>query len=208
VLVLAAAQWMAMALRQVALLAVAATLPLAAAGSLTATTRGWLSRLTPWAVAMVIYKPAAALVHAVGQQYLSQLAEPGGSGVGTVLAGVVVLALGVVALPLSLRLLSWSSVRIAAGGISADAMAGARGAVRLSSPGHGSPAVRLASFMEHAGPGSQRLITGARPAHRAGAPADSGARRAHLAGPGASRPHTGALPACADTGCPAKGSRR
>jgi type IV secretion system protein TrbL len=170
VLLLAAAQWMAMALRQVALLAVAATLPLAAAGSLTATTRGWLSRLVPWALAMVLYKPAAALIHAVGEQYLAQLAEPGGPGVGTVLAGTVVLALGVAALPMSLRLLSWSSVRIAGGGASGEAMAGATGAIRLSSLGSTSPSVQLAAFMENAGPGShRRLITGASPVHTAGA---------------------------------------
>ena len=170
VLMLAAAQWMAMALRQVALLAVAATLPLAAAGSLTATTRGWLSRLVPWALAMVLYKPAAALIHAVGEQYLSQLAEPGGPGVSTVLTGIVVLALGVAALPMSLRLLSWSSVRIASGGGSGEAMAGATGAIRLSSLGSTSPSVQLATFMENAGPGShRRLITGASPVHAAGA---------------------------------------
>jgi hypothetical protein len=170
VLLLAAAQWMAMALRQVALLAVAATLPLAAAGSLTATTRGWLSRLMPWALALVVYKPAAALIQAVGQQYLEQMAEssvggtsaePSGAGVGTVLAGIVVLALGVAALPLSLRLLSWSSVRIASGGVPAQAMAGAVGAIRLSSRGSISPSVQLATYMENAGPGSAgRLATG------------------------------------------------
>lgn len=114
VLLLAAAQWMAMALRQVALLVVAATLPLAAAGSLTAATRGWLSRMLPWALALVLYKPAAALVHAVGLQYLKQLSD--GNPVSTALAGVVVLALGVAALPALLRLLSFTSVRIADGG--------------------------------------------------------------------------------------------
>ena len=190
-LLLAAAQWMAMALRQVALLAVAATLPLAAAGSLTATTRGWLSRLVPWALAMVLYKPAAALIHAVGEQYLTQLAEPGGPGVGTVLGGTVVLALGVAALPMSLRLLSWSSVRIAGGGASGEAMAGATGAIRLSSLGPTSPSVQLATFMENAGPGShRRLITGARPAHTTGA----GAAGAGAAGAGADRAGSAAPP--------------
>ncbi|MBO0878537.1 MAG: hypothetical protein J2P19_34660, partial [Pseudonocardia sp.] len=185
VLLLAAAQWMAMALRQVALLAVAATLPLAAAGSLTASTRGWLSRLMPWALAMVLYKPAVALIQAVGQQYLDQMAErsvsaeSGGGGVGTVLAGIVVLALGVATLPLSLRLLSWSSVRIAGGGVPAQAMAGAVGAIRLSSRGSASPSVQLATFMENAGPGSAgrpatgsgTVVAGALAAAGAGVPA-------------------------------------
>jgi hypothetical protein len=168
VLLLAAAQWMAMALRQVALLAVAATLPLAAAGSLTATTRGWLSRLVPWGLALVLYKPAAALIQAVGQQYLTQIAAGAGSGVTVVLAGIVVLALGVAALPVSLRLLSFTSVRAAGGGNGSEAMVGAVGAVRLTSRSSTSPSVQLATFMENAGPGSTlrpgvRAATGARP---------------------------------------------
>ena len=164
VLLLSAAQWMAMALRQVALLAVAATLPLAAAGSITAATRGWLSRMLPWAAALVVYKPAAALIHAVGQQYLTQLAEPGGASVSTVLGGIVVLALGVAALPVSLRLLSFTSVRVSGGGFGGEAMTGAVGAVRLNSRSSTSPSVQLATLMENAGPGSHRhLVTGAAP---------------------------------------------
>lgn len=154
VLVLAAAQWMAMALRQVALLAVAATLPLAAAGSLTTATRSWLARLLPWGVALVAYKPAAALIYAVGQQYLAQIASSPGSGVSVVLAGIVVLALGVAALPVSLRLMSFTSVRVTGAGYRGEAMAGAVGAVRLVSRSATSPSVQLATFMENAGPGS------------------------------------------------------
>jgi hypothetical protein len=165
VLVLAAVQWMAMALRQVALLAVAATLPLAAAGSLTAMTRGWLSRMVPAAAALVLYKPAAALVHAVGRQYLERTIGPEGAAVPTVLAGIVVLALAVATLPLSLRLLTRTSVRIATGGVSADAMAGAVGAVRTTSRTGASPSVRLAAYMESAGPGSAaRQVRAPRPA--------------------------------------------
>lgn len=168
VLLLAAAQWMAMALRQVALLAVAATLPLAAAGSLTATTRGWLSRMLPWALALVLYKPAAALVHAVGLQYLKQLSSANTANpVSTALTGVVVLALGVAALPALLRLLSFTSVRIADGGWSGRPVPGgtaALGAVRLSSRGSLSSSVQLASYMENAGPGSAgRVANGAVP---------------------------------------------
>ena len=158
VLALAAAQWMAMALRQVALLAVAATLPLAAAGSLTATTRSWMSRLLPWGLALVTYKPAAALIHAVGRQYLVQIAAGAGPGVAVVLTGIVVLGLGVAALPMSLRLLSFTSVRVAGGGFGGEAMSGAVGAVRRNGRSTTSPSVQLATFMESAGPGSTRRI--------------------------------------------------
>lgn len=164
VLLLAAAQWMAMALRQIALLAVAATLPLAAAGSLTATTRTWLSRLLPWGLALVIYKPAAALVHALGRRYLEQVAAGPGSGVTVVLAGMVVLALGVAALPVTLRLLSFTTVRASGGGFGGaggPAMVGAVGAIRLSGRSVTSASVQLATFMQNAGPGTRP--TGARP---------------------------------------------
>jgi type IV secretion system protein TrbL len=191
VLVLAAAQWMAMALRQIGLLVVAATLPLAAAGSLTSTTRNWLTRLLPWAFALVLYKPAAALIEALGEQYIRENAEPGGASVNTVLTGIVVLALGVAVLPMSLRLLSWSSVRITAGGGSAQAMTGAVGAVRLNARGSTSPSVQLATLMENAGPGStQRLVTGAGSAHAPGAVA--GARAVTIPpGPPPGPSHTG-----------------
>jgi hypothetical protein len=164
VVLLAAAQWMAMALRQIGLLAVAATLPLVAAGSLTASTRGWLTRVLPWAAALVLYKPAAALIEALGEQYLRQNAEPGGASVTTVLTGIVVLGLGVAVLPMSLRLLSWSSVRVAASAGGGPALSGVTGAVRLTARGSTAASVQLATLMQNAGPGSSgRLITGAAP---------------------------------------------
>ncbi|WP_214368065.1 hypothetical protein [Pseudonocardia sp. H11422] len=168
VLLLAAALWMALVVRQIALLAIAATLPLAAAGSLTAGTRGWLTRLAPWAVALVVHKPAAALVFAVGAGYLGSPAAP--TGVGGVLAGIVVLGLAVAVLPATLRLLSWSSVRVA-GGWPAPGRAGppgAIGAVRLDGRIQGAGAVALAGFIEHTGPGT----VGARPAVLPGTPLD------------------------------------
>lgn len=164
VLLLAGAQWMAMALRQVGLLVIAATLPLAAAGSLTASTRGWLTRLVPWAVALVLYKPAVALVYALGYGYLSSTAGSGGAagtGLGTVLVGIVVLAVGVAMLPALLRLTSWSSLRITGRsvGVAAPFMAGAVGAVNLTGRTRTAAAVQLAAYMDDAGPGSRRRST-------------------------------------------------
>ncbi|NMI00898.1 hypothetical protein [Pseudonocardia acidicola] len=160
VLLLAAALWMVLVVRRIALLAIAATLPLAAAGSLTAGTRGWLVRLAPWAVALVVHKPAAALVFSVGAGYLRSPAAP--TGVGGVLAGIVVLGLAVAVLPATLRLLSWTTVRAAGertapGGATAGA---AVGAVRLTGRSRGASAVALAGFIENTGPGTM----GARPA--------------------------------------------
>ncbi len=158
VLLLAAALWMTLVLRQVALLVIAAALPLAAAGSVTASTRGWLVRLGPWALALVVYKPAAALVFDVGAGYLRSPAVP--TGTGGVLAGVMVLGLAVGVLPATLRLLSWSTVRMAAGGWSAGGWAGAAPApevintVRLTGRVRGASAVALAGFVEHTGPGT------------------------------------------------------
>lgn len=108
VLVLAAGLWMALFARQVALLVIAAALPLAAAGSLTVATRGWLARLVPWGVALLLYKPAAALVLGLGAGVLS--APAAAQGVGAMLAGIAVLGLAVAVLPALLRLLTWSRV--------------------------------------------------------------------------------------------------
>ncbi|MHA6792426.1 hypothetical protein ACVGVM_02735 [Pseudonocardia bannensis] len=160
VLLLAAALWMTLLVRQIALLTIAAVLPLAAAGSLTAGTRGWLVRLAPWAGALVVHKPAAALVFTVGAGCLGSPEAP--TGVGGVLAGIVVLGLAVAVLPAALRLLSWSSIRMAGGWPAPGraAPAGAVGAVRFTRHGQGAGAVALAGFIEHTGPGA----TGARPA--------------------------------------------
>ncbi|MGI8798037.1 MAG: hypothetical protein ACR2GE_01870 [Pseudonocardia sp.] len=185
VLLLAGAHWMAMALRQVGLLVIAATLPLAAAGSLTASTRGWLTRLVPWAAALVLYKPAAALVHTLGNGYLRSTAGSGGAagtGLGTVLVGIVVLAVGVAMLPALLRLTSWSSLRITGRSVGATApfMAGAAGAVNLTGRTRTAAAVQLAAYMDDAGPGSRRRST-TTPALLASGAVSAPARPAELA---------------------------
>lgn len=52
--VLSLVQWVLMAMRQAGLLVLAAMLPLAASGSLTRSTRGWLDKLMVWLIAMVV----------------------------------------------------------------------------------------------------------------------------------------------------------
>ncbi|MDN5855836.1 MAG: hypothetical protein L0K86_23950 [Actinomycetia bacterium] len=69
--VLSLVQWVLMAMRQAGLLVLAAMLPLAASGSLTRSTRGWLDKLLVWLLAMVAYKPAAAFIYYIGFSYLS-----------------------------------------------------------------------------------------------------------------------------------------
>ena len=108
------------------------------------TTRGWLARLVPWAVALVLYKPAAALVLGLGAGFLR--APSVAHGVGGMLAGIAVLGMAVATLPALLRLLAWGRVgitgtaRLTATG--APLAAGAVRAVpRVALPPAGTPAV-------------------------------------------------------------------
>ena len=84
-----------MALRQAGLLVLAAMLPLAASGSLTRSTRGWLDKMIVWLIAMVAYKPAAAFIyyHRLLLHVLPGRQRAG--NIATMLTGIMVLLLAV-----------------------------------------------------------------------------------------------------------------
>ncbi len=194
--VLAVVQWVLMALRQAGLLVLAAMLPLAAAGSLTRSTRGWLDRILAWLIAMVVYKPAAAFIYYVGFSYMSTASGPNGDGdVGTVLTGVVVLLLAVIAMPVLLKFFAWSGTQVGGGSGGGSGFLGAVGAVTMSRS-YGHPAVDRAAAMEANGPGSYATFgryppmptpapTGAAPAASGSAPTAAGSAAAGGGGLGA-----------------------
>ena len=151
--VLSVVQWVLMAMRQAGLLVLAALLPLAASGSLTRSTRGWLDKLLVWLMAMVVYKPAAAFIYYIGFSYLSSPSAARGGYVGTMLTGIMVLLLAVIAMPVLLKFFSWSGTQVGGGGGGGSGFLGAVGAVAMSrDPGRG--AVDRATAMEANGPGS------------------------------------------------------
>ena len=134
--VLAVVQWLLMELRQAGLLVLAAMLTLAASGSLNRATRAWLDRLIGWLLAIVAYKPAAAFIYYLGFSYLSPRAGAPGD-LGTILTGVLVLGLAVVAMPVLLKFFSWSGTQLGGSGGSGSGTLAAAGAVALARAGRG-----------------------------------------------------------------------
>ena len=149
--VLAVVQWLLMELRQAGLLVLAAMLPLAASGSLNRATRAWLDRLIGWLLAIVAYKPAAAFIYYLGFSYLSPRAGAPGN-LGTILTGVLVLGLAVVAMPVLLKFFSWSGTQLGGSGGSGSGTLAAAGAVALARAGRGPGVDRGAALTAAAGP--------------------------------------------------------
>ena len=145
--VLAILQWLLMELRQAGLLVLAAMLPLAAAGPKT-----WLYRLGGWLAAIAVYKPAAAFIYFIGFTYLTSATATG--QIATLIAGVMVLALAVFAMPVLMRFFSWTGAHISGSG-GGSGFLGAAGAVAMSQSYQQSHAVNRAQTMEATGPGSQ-----------------------------------------------------
>ena len=158
--VLAVVQWLLMELRQAGLLVLAAMLPLAASGSLNRATRAWLDRLIGWLLAIVAYKPAAAFVYYLGFSYLSPRAGAPGE-LGTILSGVLILGLAVVAMPILLKFFSWSGTQIGGSGGSGSGALAAAGAVALARAGRGPGIDRGAALGAAAGAGPAGAAVGA-----------------------------------------------
>ncbi|MBW0116408.1 hypothetical protein [Pseudonocardia abyssalis] len=151
--VLSLVQWVLMAMRQAGLLVLAAMLPLAASGSLTRSTRGWLDKILVWLIAMVVYKPAAAFIYYIGFSYLSSPSATDAGSTGTMITGIMVLLLAVIAMPVLLKFFAWSGTQIGGGGGGGSGFLGAVGAVAMTQ-GYGRGAVDRAAAMEANGPGS------------------------------------------------------
>jgi len=157
--VLALVQWVLMALRQAGLLVLAAMLPLAASGSLTKSTRGWLDKIIVWLIAIVAYKPAAALIYAIGFGYLSSPAANNNGSIATLLTGIVVLLLAVIAMPVMLKFFSWTGTQIGGGSGGGSGFLGAAGAIAMTRTGGGRAAVDRAADIEASGPGTAATST-------------------------------------------------
>ena len=137
-IVISAFQAMLMLFRQGALVVLAGTLPLAAAGTLTPATRPWFRKTTGWMLALIFYKPAAAAVYATAFTLTGT-----GKDVRTTLAGFAMVFLSLLALPVLMRFFTWTTGAVAesagGGGVLQTALGGAIaiGALRGSSGGSG-----------------------------------------------------------------------
>jgi len=100
-----------MLFREGALAVLSGLVLLAAAGSMTESTQAWWGRVTGWMTALVLYKPAAALVYAAGFTLIGTAQGP-----QTAFVGITMLALAILALPVLMRLTNWTAGEVASGG--------------------------------------------------------------------------------------------
>ena len=107
-IIISAIQAVLMLFRQGALVVLAGVLPLAAAGMLNPATRTWFRRVTGWMLALIFYKPAAAAVYATAFTMIGA-----GRSTRTVLMGFAMVFLSLFALPVLIRLFSWTTGHVA-----------------------------------------------------------------------------------------------
>ena len=181
----------------------AGALPLAAAGMMTPATRSWFRRVTGWMLALIFYKPVAAAVYATAFTMIGA-----GKDTRTVLMGFAMVFLSLLALPVLMRLFSWTTGQVTdsagGGGFLQTALGGAVaiGAMRAWASGSGgSDAAEQARLM------SARLGPPDPGPSGAAAPG-AGARQATASGastaPGATTP-AGAAGSAASAGAAAAG---
>jgi hypothetical protein len=103
-ILISAAQAILMLFRQASLVILAGVLPLAAAGTLTPATRTWFKKITGWELALIFYKPAAAAVYAAAFNMAGT-----GTGARSTLMGFAMIALSLLALPVLMRLFTWTT---------------------------------------------------------------------------------------------------
>jgi hypothetical protein len=157
-IIITAIQAVLMLFREGALVILAGLLPLAAAGMMAPGTRTWFRRVTGWMLALIFYKPTAAAVYATAFSMIGA-----GKGASTILVGFAMVFLSLLALPVLMRLFSWTTGQVAdsagGGGFLQTALSGAVaiGALRGSAGGSGGTgAVEQARLMSaRLGPSDQ-----------------------------------------------------
>jgi hypothetical protein len=113
-----------MMFREGALVILAGVTVLAAAGSFATATRPWLPRVIGWMLALICYKPIAALVYASALALVGDSSDP-----RTLLVGLSMLILAIVALPALMKFFTWTTGSLnSSGGAATAALAGAAAA--------------------------------------------------------------------------------
>lgn len=197
--VMAAVQAVLMLFRQAALVVLAGMLPLAAAGSMTPLTRPWFRRVTGWMLALIFYKPAAAMVYATAFTMLGNASDA-----RSTFMGFAMVLLSILALPVLLKFFTWASgsvsEAVSGGGLLGTAVGGAVavGAFRGGRAGSGgfgaggASAVDHARFMSSAMPPPTGAHTAPTAAASGGPPSAAGRTSGASAGSGASAAKAGA----------------
>jgi len=207
-IVISALQALLMLFRQGALVVLAGTLPLAAAGTLTPATRPWFKKVTGWMLALIFYKPAAAAIYAVTFMMIGT-----GKNLTTILTGFAMVAMSLLALPVLMKFFTWTTGQVTdasgAGGFMQAALSGAVavGALRGYSGGLGgfSAADQARQQSQRLGPadggpsGAQAASASSSPSQPGGRTAAGAATASTAAGAGATTRAASADAAAAGT---------
>lgn len=152
ILFVAVAQIILMIFREASVVILAGMLQLAAAGSFTRLTSGWLPKVTGWMLALISYKAIAASVYAVA------FALMGADGVRNSIVGLAVMLLAIFALPVAMKFFNWTTGTLSQGP-STLGMLGTAGAagVHAASSLRGIGGYHVgdhATYMDQHGPGT------------------------------------------------------
>jgi len=128
-IVLVVILWFELLLRNAAIAVLIAMSPIAAAGQVGETTKQWWLRTVAATVQLIILKPVIALVFAVGFGMAGT-----SSGIESLLAGLLVLALAVFCWPVIARFFTFTSVQAASGSVLGYAAGRASGAASGGQP--------------------------------------------------------------------------
>ncbi|QSB13768.1 hypothetical protein JQS43_19720 [Natronosporangium hydrolyticum] len=109
--------------RGAAVIILTGLLQLAAAGSFTTGTSGWLRKVLTWHLALVLYKPLAATIYAIAFMLIG---DEDNEGLQLWPIGMATLGMSIIALPALLRFLSWpvGGIQSGTGGLGTLAAAG------------------------------------------------------------------------------------
>jgi type IV secretion system protein TrbL len=112
------------------LVILAGILPATASFTNTAMGKQWFQKTVGWTIAFILYKPAAAIVYAAAFKLAgSNVFQSDGSGVWSIMTGLALMAIALVALPALMRLIAPMTAAVAGGGAAGLALAGGAGAL-------------------------------------------------------------------------------
>lgn len=202
-LLLSTLQMVLMVFRSGLLVIMAGVFPTAAAFTNTEAGQTWFNRIVAWTIALILYKPAAALIYAAAFKLsAANVFSPDGNGGVKLIAGLSLQVAALAALPALMRLLT-PMVGAVAGGAGGGALAGA--AVGSVASGAVNGGANMNSTRSSGGSSSSSTTNKTESApsgakHAAGASSGSGATGSGAAGAGAGAAGGGAGAAAAGGG--------
>jgi hypothetical protein len=125
-------QTLLMMFRDASVLILAGMMPLAASGSFTNATGGWMRKVTTWQLSLIFYKPFVAMSYAAA---IWLTGENTSKDPRVLFVGMAMMLVSLIALPVLLKFFSWTvgSLQSGGGGLGMLATAGAAGMHAASS---------------------------------------------------------------------------